>query len=158
MNELNRGEEETDSHDPNGKTILLVEDESFVRSVMQEVLEMEGYRVIAAENAAEALELSNGSGDLDLLLTDVVLPGMNGRDLAKKLVGQNRDLRVILMSGYSDNRVSQGGLEGVSSQFLQKPFTLETLVARIAEVLAHPNSEERLKLPLNAPSEYGSSL
>lgn len=116
-------------------TILLVEDEEFVRNVTQEVLEMEGFRVLAAANGREALELVRKNEiDLDLLLTDVVLPGMNGRDLAKQMADAMPALKVMFMSGYTDNRV-RSDLAESTTMYLQKPFTLDTLTAKVREAL-----------------------
>jgi two-component system cell cycle sensor histidine kinase/response regulator CckA len=130
---------EAATHD---KTILMVEDEELVRTVTQEVLEMEGYKVFAAANAAEALRLFEEHGYIDLLLTDVVLPGMNGKDLAVTMLRKVEGLRVMFMSGYADNMLLREGIEGVASCYLQKPFTLETLTERVREVLARPEPLE----------------
>jgi len=122
------------------KTILLVEDEEFVRSVTQEVLEMEGFHVLGAANAREAIELSGRDGDpIDLLLADVVMPGMNGKELAARSVKTLPHLKVIFMSGYSDNAVLKN-LAEVSSFYLQKPFTLDALLAKIQEAFATSES------------------
>ena len=86
------------------RTILLVEDESFVRDVMDEVLQSVGYRVLKMQSAEEALEFCERSSEkLDLLLTDVVMPGRNGRDLARELRKQSPTMRTLFMSGYGEN-------------------------------------------------------
>jgi CheY-like chemotaxis protein len=126
----------------NGKTVLLVEDEDFVRGVTREVLEMEGYQVLEATNADDAIALFNeNDGKVDLVLTDVVMPGMNGRDLAELLANGRPALKTIYMSGYTENAVLRRGLEKDSSAYLQKPFALETLIAKVREILGtdHPS-------------------
>jgi CheY-like chemotaxis protein len=118
------------------ETILLVEDEEFVRNVTQEVLEMEGYKVLCVANGAEAIAcLTEHPTTIDLLLTDVVLPGMNGRDLAARLALMQPGLRVIFMSGYTDNSVLRNSVAEASTPYLQKPFTLDALVAKVHEAL-----------------------
>ena len=128
-----------DSSEPasgSGATILLVEDEEFVRNVTQEVLEMEGFQVLSAANGHQALELVKRSGvELDLLLTDVVLPGINGRELAKQMAQLMPGLKVMFMSGYTDNHV-RSNLTDTMTLYLQKPFTLDTLTAKVREALS----------------------
>lgn len=97
------------------ETILLVEDEVFVREVTQEVLEMAGYTVITACDAAEAIRVFERHNNLvHLLVTDVVMPGMNGRELANRLLMRRPDLKTIFISGYADNAVVREGF-GVPS-------------------------------------------
>lgn len=118
------------------ETILLVEDEEFVRNVTQEVLEMEGYKVLCVANGAEAIAcLTEHPTAIDLLLTDVVLPGMNGRDLAARLASMQPHLKVMYMSGYTDNSVLRNSVAEASAPYLQKPFTLDALVAKVHETL-----------------------
>lgn len=118
------------------ETILLVEDEEFVRNVTQEVLEMEGYKVLGVANGAEAIErVTKFPTAIDLLLTDVVLPGMNGRDLAGRLALMQPGLRVMFMSGYTDNTVLRDSVAEANTPYLQKPFTLDALIAKVHEAL-----------------------
>ncbi len=124
-----------------GEMILLVEDEDFVRSVTKEVLEMEGYLVLEARDAQEGLEIFGKHGsEIDLLLTDVVMPGMNGRDLAAKLVGRNPLLKTIFMSGYTDNAIVRKGMVDERVRYLQKPYTLDGLNELVREVLDCPTA------------------
>jgi CheY-like chemotaxis protein len=119
-----------------GASILLVEDEEFVRNVTQEVLEMEGFKVLVACNGREALELARKEGaSLELLLTDVVLPGMNGRELAGHITDLCPGLKVMFMSGYADNAVLRNDIAVSSWMYLQKPFTLDDLIAKVHEAL-----------------------
>jgi CheY-like chemotaxis protein len=119
---------------PERRTILLVEDEEFVRNVTQEVLEMEGFRVVGVANGAEAIErLLSEQDEVELLLTDVVLPGINGRELAATIADDRPNLKVIFMSGYTDNAVVRNNMSDTGSFYLQKPFTLDTLLAKVHE-------------------------
>jgi PAS domain S-box-containing protein len=116
------------------ETVLVVEDEEVVRALVRHVLEAQGYRVLIASTPSEALELA-AEGDPHLVLTDVVMPEMNGRELATHLVGADPRLKVLYMSGYTENAIVHHGVleEGVS--FLQKPFRPETLAAKVRAVL-----------------------
>ncbi|HXY78112.1 MAG TPA: response regulator [Candidatus Acidoferrales bacterium] len=124
------------------ETILLVEDETFVREVASEVLQSAGYRVLTAKNAAEAARTYDSqSGEVDLLLTDVVLPGESGRALAERLQQASPRLNVLLVTGYA----KQMGLEGAGTvACLAKPFSVGVLLEKVREVLdreARPVSE-----------------
>jgi two-component system cell cycle sensor histidine kinase/response regulator CckA len=123
------------------ETILLVEDEPAVRELTQMVLSGRGYTVIEAPTPedAERLAGNNGAG-VHLLLTDVVMPGISGRELAKRLTGRYPHLRVLYMSGYTYNVIAQNGTleEGIS--FLQKPFTPQVLAEKVREALDRPVS------------------
>ncbi len=122
---------------PSGsETILLVEDEPEVRALVQKFLLMHGYKVLPASSAEDAIELSGRyDGHIDLLLTDVVMPGETGRDLARRLLVARPRMRVLYMSGYTDDSVFlQGGLSR-GEAYLQKPFTPEALAKKVREVL-----------------------
>jgi len=117
------------------ETILFVEDEAFVRNVTNEVLRSAGYVVLACGNAAEALAAYNEHrGEVDLLLTDVILPGETGRTLARNLRLQNSTLSVLFISGYSEQLEA---LKTESADYLTKPFSTEVLLRKIKELLAH---------------------
>jgi two-component system, cell cycle sensor histidine kinase and response regulator CckA len=122
------------------ETILLVEDEAFVRKAAAEVLESAGYRLMIAESPAEALELSRQySGTFDLLLADIVMPGMSGHELAAKFEKLCPRPRVLLMSGYAESayaeRSARHGRSLYSSGYLAKPFSTETLLQKVRELL-----------------------
>ena len=122
--------------DPNTRpTILLVEDEAFVRDVACEILQSLGYQVIPASNADEAMRLFNERQPIHLLLTDVVMPGMNGSDLAEQLKLMDPRLKTIYMSGYTSNPLVRKGFANPRIAYLQKPFTLEALGKKVKEVL-----------------------
>jgi two-component system, cell cycle sensor histidine kinase and response regulator CckA len=107
--------------------ILLVEDEMFVRDVACEYLESEGYAVLSARTGKEALQLFEQNGPFDLLLTDVVMPGINGRDLSKMLTALHPQLKTIFMSGYSEHSALHFEGDDAKRPFIAKPFTLESL-------------------------------
>jgi CheY-like chemotaxis protein len=121
---------------PGSETILLVEDEELLRKPIREILEMNGYHVLEAGNAEEALKLVERYGEaIDLLLTDVVMPGLNGRELADQLLVLQPNLRVLFMSGYTNNMVVHQGILEEGLAFLEKPFTPEALAVKIRQVL-----------------------
>ena len=121
------------------ETILLVEDEEAVRDLLREVLQGKGYRVLEARDGFEALRLSTGhSGSIDLLLTDVIMPKMNGRELAERLKPERPKTKVLYMSGYTDNAIVHRGVLEDGTAFLQKPFTPETLAQKVREILDKP--------------------
>ena len=118
-------------------TILLVEDEGFVRNVACEILQTAGYHVISARSGTEALQLFHERGRrISLLVTDVIMPGMNGPDLAEKLAAMQPGLKTIYMSGYTDNAVLRDGAQQAGVVYLQKPFTLNALTGVVREALA----------------------
>ena len=118
------------------ETILLVEDEEAVRSWASEVLESRGYHVLQTDGAIKALELAEGHKEqIHLLLTDVVMPQMNGKELAELLAPLHPETSVLYMSGYADNAVVHHGLLDPGTALLQKPFTADALARKLREVL-----------------------
>ena len=118
------------------QTILVVEDEEMVRGLICEVLRREGYRVLACGDAAEGIEASRRYGPgIDLLLTDVVMPGMNGPEMASRIQETLPQLRVVFMSGYSEQALARSAQVDASFEYLQKPFTLKGLTQKLARVL-----------------------
>jgi len=121
------------------ETVVLAEDERLVRVLAQKVLERAGYRVLVAAGGAEALALAErNDGPIHLLLTDVVMPEMTGRELARRLTSLRPGLRVLYMSGYADEAVAQHGVLDPGTAFLQKPFTPEALAKKVRGVLDAP--------------------
>ena len=126
-----------DPADLNGtETILLVEDNNEVRSTAVTILEQLGYSVLIAENGTEAVEMMSTKGQtVHLLLTDVVMPGMNGKELYAALAGSYPSLKVLYMSGYTDNIIVHHGVLDNGVQLLQKPFTTYSIAAKVRETL-----------------------
>jgi signal transduction histidine kinase len=119
------------------ETILLVEDEAMLRELIREILELEGYTVLAASNGHEALFIcEQQQGTIDLLITDVVMPEMSGRELAERLDHKCSDVKVLFMSGYTDDAIVRHGVLQASAFFLQKPFTPDALAIKVREVLS----------------------
>ncbi|MDE3118405.1 MAG: response regulator [Nitrospirota bacterium] len=121
------------------ETILLVEDEATLRELIRDTLQENGYVVLEACNAEEALQLERQSASpIQLLLTDVVMPGMNGWELAECLLESNPQLKVLYISGYTDDTIVQNGILEQGIPFLLKPFTPPVLERKVRQVLAAP--------------------
>jgi two-component system cell cycle sensor histidine kinase/response regulator CckA len=130
------------------ETVLLVEDEDAVRESEREYLEQHGYTVLAAPDGPAALELAASCGrEIQLLVTDVVMPKMSGSELGAQLVAQRPGLKVLYVSGYAENTVMQHGLAELGSRFLHKPFTLKALTAKIRELL---EAQDKVEAPASA--------
>ena len=126
QHELLKGEE----------TVLLVEDEDMVRQLMYDILNGEGYKVLAAPNGKEALLIAEQhQGEIDLIITDVVMPGMSGPQLVEHLTENYVDAKVLFMSGYTDNAIVYHGVLEEGMNFLQKPFTPDDALHKVREVL-----------------------
>jgi hypothetical protein len=118
------------------ETVLVVEDEDVVRAMATEVLRENGYHVLEAEHATEALTVSNEyDGEIHLMLTDVVMPLMSGRDLAKRLRPLRPDMKVLYMSGYTDDAIVHHGVLEKGTAFIGKPFSIDALSRKLREVL-----------------------
>jgi CheY-like chemotaxis protein len=119
------------------ETVLLVEDEETVRELAAVVLAELGYRVLVANNGLEALQVAAGTNGhrIDLLLTDMVMPHLDGKHLAEILRSQRPDLRVLFCSGYSEDAIVNHGLLDQGTAFLQKPYTPGSLARKVREVL-----------------------
>ena len=123
--------------------VLVVEDEPMLRRLMQSALEEYGYRVLLAEGPLEALSLLRGNeGKVDILITDVVMPKMDGRELAEEVQKLSPGMPVLYVSGYADNVVAHHGVLDKGVAFLQKPFTPESLARKVGEVLARRGGED----------------
>jgi CheY-like chemotaxis protein len=121
---------------PRRETVLLVEDAKRVREVVREILEMSGYEVLEARHGAEALQISGRHhGSIRLMVTDVVMPEMSGRELAQRLAPLRPDMRVLYMSGYTDDAIVKHGVLDAGIAFIAKPFTPDALAAKVREVL-----------------------
>ncbi|GMV93090.1 MAG: hypothetical protein AMXMBFR82_28680 [Candidatus Hydrogenedentota bacterium] len=135
-------EEDADSPAPRDRrtdaegTVLVVEDEESVRKVVERILQKEGYTVLAAPNAREALRILQRQGTaIDLVLTDMVMPGPSGRDLAESILETWPNMRILFMSGHIENRDSRFIAEQLGDRFIQKPFTADVLTERVSNVL-----------------------
>jgi len=117
-------------------TILLVEDDGLIRSLAEQILVGRGFRVLSAEGGSEALELASAeTSPIDLLLTDIVMPGTSGVDLGQRLLRQHPSMKILYMSGYSDSLVFRYGLFRDRSSLLRKPFSAEDLERKVRELL-----------------------
>jgi hypothetical protein len=120
-----------------GETLLVVEDNDMVRALVEEVLREEGYRVVTAADASQAIEACRQQvGPIHLMLTDVVMPKVSGCELAEQAASIRPEMKVIFMSGYADSAVAQRGVRPSEGHFLPKPFTNDALIAKIREVLS----------------------
>ena len=121
------------------ETIVLVEDEPMVCALVSEVLRKNGYQVLEFANGREALaHLQHHEGRIHALVTDVVMPGMSGIDLARQLAQGRPDMRILYLSGYTDDLVERQGALRPGRGFLQKPFTPDTLLRKVRELLDAP--------------------
>jgi two-component system cell cycle sensor histidine kinase/response regulator CckA len=118
------------------ETLLLVEDEESVRNLACHVLQEFGYRVLVANDGADALQIAGGNaGDIDILVTDVVMPGMSGRELAETLRPRYSNMKILYVSGYTDDAVVRHGLLHAEAAFLQKPYSPRGLAGKVRLVL-----------------------
>ena len=125
-----------------GETVLLVEDEECVAQIANEILTMNGYRVLQATHGNEALNISRQyEGAIDLMVTDVVMPVMGGPELARRLAVTRPHMGVLYMSGYTDDAIFRQGVLQEGTAFLQKPFTAEALARKLREVISVSQSD-----------------
>ena len=119
------------------ETVLLVEDEPSVRRLVAEVLHQQGYTVLEAANGEQALRVvgQHDTDSVQLLLTDLVMPQMGGRELAERLMGLAPEIKVLLMSGYPDDATLQQNASDATTPFLTKPFTPTVVAQKVREVL-----------------------
>jgi PAS domain S-box-containing protein len=120
------------------ETVLVVEDERVVRDLIVEMLEEQGYRVLQAEDGPKGLAILQTGQPIDLLLTDVGLPGLNGRQLADAFRAQRPDQKVLFMTGYVESNLLSAGFLGPGMEVIAKPFPLETLAAKIEAIIHGP--------------------
>nr|WP_319490993.1 LytS/YhcK type 5TM receptor domain-containing protein [uncultured Desulfobacter sp.] len=118
------------------ETILMVEDEKAILEMTSMMMERQGYTVLKASNPADAIDIVNSfKSDIDLLITDVIMPGMNGRDLANELQSRFKNLKCLFISGYTADVIAHHGVLDDGMQFLQKPFSMEALVEKIRGII-----------------------
>jgi signal transduction histidine kinase/DNA-binding NarL/FixJ family response regulator len=136
---------------PGTETILLVEDEANLRYLARQFLEKQGYRVLDAADGALAMQIALAhEGTIHLLLTDVIMPGMNGRELAQRVLQLRPSVKVLYMSGYTENVIGQNGTLDAGVRLLQKPFTLRDLKAKVREVLDSIPSPSEVAMSVHA--------
>jgi len=137
--EVEKSRPETTTYPQGWETVLLVEDEEVVRELTAAALKQYGYQVLVARDPEEALDICEKvESSIHLLLTDVVMPGMSGRQLAERLTARYQDLKVLYISGYAENAISHHGVLDPGIAFLAKPFTPNALVSRVRKVLDMP--------------------
>lgn len=118
------------------ETVLLVEDEESVRQLVRDTLEAKGYKVVEAENGEAGLAAAaKHEGKIDLVITDVVMPGLGGRELVERLAKTRPETKVLYLSGYTEDAIISEGTIESGTAFLQKPFTLQNLSRKVREVL-----------------------
>ena len=118
------------------ETVLVVEDEDSVRQLVRQILEEHGHAVLTARHGRDALLTAERyERPIDLLVTDVVMPEMGGGELVERLLAQRPGLKVLYISGYSNDEVLRRGVQGATASFLHKPFTSDDLIRRVREVL-----------------------
>jgi len=128
---------------PSGETVLIVEDEEGVRKLVERSLSEWGYRFLSAADAESALEIARTYPEpIHLLLTDVILPGMNGKALADRLALSRPGIKVLFMSGYTDNAIVHHGVLDDGTEFLNKPFSTQALKHRLLEVLGRAEQKD----------------
>ncbi len=140
---------ETVPVEPGTETILLVEDEANLRYLARQFLEKQGYRVIEAADGAVAMQIAVAhEGVIHLLLTDVIMPGMNGRELAQRVAEIRPNVKILYMSGYTENVIGRNGTLDAGIRLLAKPFTLRELNAKVREVLDSTSIPAELETPV----------
>ena len=118
------------------ETLLIVENEPAIRNLLQVALRRNGYTVLAAESGREALELvRNHDGAIDLLITDVMMPDMDGPELVRQLSTILPDTRTLFMSGYMDDTLGERGILSSNANFIQKPFSPRTIAQKVRDIL-----------------------
>jgi two-component system cell cycle sensor histidine kinase/response regulator CckA len=118
------------------ETLLIVENEAAIRNLLQVAMQRNGYTVLAAESGREALEFArNHTGAIHLLITDVVMPGMDGPELVRHLSTIRPETRTLFMSGYMDDTLGDRGILSTNANFIQKPFSPSTIAQKVREIL-----------------------
>ncbi len=135
-NDDTSGSEKMHTSEGGSETVLLVEDEAMVREMAVRILKEKGYNVLASGRGSHALKICNKFNEkIDLLITDIVMPGMSGKKLVQRIKSTRPDLKVLYISGYTDEVISQQGLLEEDVNFLQKPFPPQKLLGKVREVL-----------------------
>ena len=139
------------------ETILLVEDEEELRKLTQTVLEASGYQVLTAHNGSDAVRLcSEYAHEIHLLFTDVVMPKMSGRELVEKVTLARPGIKVLYMSGYTDDTMLRHGIQDAETNFLAKPFTPATMTVKVRGVLDSPHLASSAREPTRIRSDLAT--
>jgi len=138
------------------ETILVVDDEAQVRTLARDILLGAGYRVLEAEDGDTALKLAEEHpGTIHLLLTDIMMPGINGKELADRLVSLRPDIKMIFMSGRAAEVISDAGVLIPVDAFVAKPFTVERLLNKVRERLEYRSPQVRALRASAGPAQHG---
>ena len=121
-----------------GERVLVVEDEPSVRSVIERTLTIAGYRVVVANDGDSGVRIANSQGPFDALITDAVMPGISGWEVGRQLGARWPELRILYISGYSEDALAHGGVLEQDLNFLQKPFSPFELLGKLRRVLDTP--------------------
>jgi len=130
-------------HDKKAASILIVDDEPSILNLLEEQISCCGYNTMAAPHAEAAFQLAGEQAKIDLLITDIVMPGMNGIDLAKEITSLHPDIRVVFMSGQYDDDLFKKSFPGKDYEFMAKPFGLDVLMDKIKDVLTDPETPQQ---------------
>jgi PAS domain S-box-containing protein len=150
---------ESAAAEPGTETILLVEDEANLRYLARQFLEKQGYRVIEAADGVVAMQIAVAhEGVIHLLLTDVIMPGMNGRELAQRMSEIRPNTKVLYMSGYTENVIGHNGTLDAGVRLLQKPFTLRDLKSKVREVLDSTSIPREDAMPVRTAQAAAQGL
>ena len=134
--DLEKQEEAPGTARGGSETILLVEDDESLRKLVQIVLEQNGYKILEAINGEDALRVAEAyDGPIDMIITDVVMPRVGGRELINRLQPVYPDIKVIFMSGHTDSTIAHHGLLETGINFIQKPFSIRELAKKVREIL-----------------------
>jgi CheY-like chemotaxis protein len=139
--------------DKNPKTVLVVDDDAEIRKLVAAMLTGKGYRVLIADSGENAIRQWTKHPETDLLLTDVVIPGMSGPIIADRIIELSPDIKVVFMTGYHDTQVVQRFVVDKGYPLLTKPFTLKQLEGRIQAALAGGEAQATLKAPRSPSSD-----
>lgn len=137
--EIERVEQVEETEFPTGtEVILVVEDEETVRQMIRRTLVLNGYQILTASNGLDALAIFEAHQEIDLVISDIIMPEMNGRELSERLKRLRPDLKILFMSGYTDDVTMHHKIENAATGFIQKPFTIEALGQKVRAVLDNP--------------------
>lgn len=124
----------------------MVEDEEIVRKLTCDLLETSGYQVLAAKSGVEAIEICRThAGNIDLMLTDVVMPHMNGKKVAEGVTSFRPEIKVLYMSGYTDDAIVHHGVLEAGTNFIEKPFTTTALISKVRETLSKAREKKEVE-------------